>query len=98
VKGHNLGFGVGISKGTATLGSIGFEGRLEYSVIGTVPNLAARLAEKAADGQVLVSRRVYEATENLFEATHVGDMSLKGFGRPMAVFNVLQVRHGPRSV
>ena len=70
-RGHNLGFGVGISRGIATLGSIGFERRAEYSVIGTVLNLAARLCEAAKPGQILVSRRVYSAVEHVLEAAHV---------------------------
>ena len=89
---HNLGFGVGISRGTATLGSIGFERRAEYSVIGTVPNLAARLCESARPGQILVSRRVFAAVEHVAEANHVGDLTLKGFGRPMAVYNLVRLR------
>ena len=91
-RGHNLGFGVGISKGTATLGSIGFERRAEYSVIGTVPNLAARLCEAAKPGQILVSRRVYSAVEHLLDAAHVGDLALKGFARPMAAYNLVGLR------
>ena len=91
-RGHNLGFGVGISRGTATLGSIGFERRAEYSVIGTVPNLAARLCEAAKPAQILVSRRVYSAVEDVLEAAHVGEFALKGFARPMAAYNLLGLR------
>jgi len=88
---HNLGFGVGISRGTATLGSIGFERRAEYSVVGTVPNLAARLCEAAKAGQILVSRRVFSAVEQLVEATPVGDLTFKGLARPMAAYNLLRL-------
>jgi class 3 adenylate cyclase/CheY-like chemotaxis protein len=91
-RGHKLGFGIGISQGTATLGGIGFERRVEYSVIGTVPNLAARLCEAAADGQILVSRRVLHAVERIVEATRVGDLTLKGFARPMAAYNLVRLR------
>ncbi|HEX2137694.1 MAG TPA: response regulator [Microvirga sp.] len=93
-RGHKLGFGIGISQGTATLGGIGFERRVEYSVIGTVPNLAARLCEAAADGQILVSRRVLHAVERIVEATRVGDLTLKGFARPMAAYNLVRLRDG----
>jgi class 3 adenylate cyclase len=90
-RGHNLGFGIGISRGTATLGTIGFERRAEYSVIGTVPNLAARLCDAAKAGQILVSRRVFNAVEHLVEATHVGDLTLKGFVRPLAAYNIVRL-------
>jgi adenylate cyclase len=90
-RGHNLGFGVGISRGTATLGSIGFERRAEYSVIGTVPNLAARLCDAATAGQILVSRRVFNAVEHMIEAAYVGDLTLKGFVRPLAAYNVVRL-------
>jgi adenylate cyclase len=89
-RGHNLGFGVGISRGTATLGSIGFERRAEYSVIGTVPNLAARLCEAAEAGQILGSRRVFNDVEHVVEATYVGELALKGFTRPMAAYNMVR--------
>jgi adenylate cyclase len=88
-RGHNLGFGVGISRGVATLGSIGFERRAEYSVIGTVPNLAARLCDAAKAGQILVSRRVFNAVEHMVEAVYAGDLTLKGFARPLAAYNVV---------
>jgi adenylate cyclase len=89
-RGHNLGFGVGISRGIATLGSIGFERRAEYSVIGTVPNLAARLCEAAEPGQILGSRRVFNDVEHVVEATYVGELALKGFTRPMPAYNMVR--------
>lgn len=88
-RGHDLQFGVGIAQGFATLGRIGFEGRFDYAAIGTVTNLAARLCDKAAPGQILVSQRVFAATEELVKAEPVEDLSLKGFSRPVRVFNVV---------
>ncbi|HEX2726429.1 MAG TPA: response regulator [Beijerinckiaceae bacterium] len=87
-QGHELGFGIGIARGYATLGQIGFEGRLEYSVIGTVPNLAARLCGEAAAGQILVSQRVFTTLEDELDATLVGELALKGFHRPMPAYEV----------
>jgi class 3 adenylate cyclase/CheY-like chemotaxis protein len=88
-QGHELGFGIGIAQGYATLGQIGFEGRLEYSVIGTVPNLAARLCGEAAAGQILVSQRVFTALEDELDARLAGELTLKGFHRPMPAYEVL---------
>jgi class 3 adenylate cyclase/PAS domain-containing protein len=90
--GYALGFGVGIAGGYATMGTIGFEGRLEYSAIGTVVNLAARLCGEAADSQILVSSRVFSKTEVQIDVESVGDLSLKGFHRPVPAYNVLGIR------
>ncbi|HEX2650276.1 MAG TPA: response regulator [Burkholderiales bacterium] len=91
-RGHDLGFGVGIANGYATLGAIGFEGRRDYGAIGPVTNLAARLCAEAAAGQVLVSQRVYGKLEERIEARHVGDLTLKGLHRPVPAHNVLALR------
>ena len=91
-RGHELGFGVGIAQGYATLGRIGFEGRSDYAAIGTVTNLAARLCGEAAGGQILVSRRVYAAVEERVEAEAVGELALKGLLRPVPAYNVLGLR------
>ncbi|HKO06077.1 MAG TPA: adenylate/guanylate cyclase domain-containing protein, partial [Alphaproteobacteria bacterium] len=74
--------------GYATLGRIGFEGRQEYSAIGTVINLAARLCSEAKDGQILVSQRVAVAAEGIVETSSIGEISLKGLSRPVATFDV----------
>ena len=87
-RGHAIGFGVGIAQGYATLGRIGFEGRQEYSAIGTVINLAARLCSEAKDGQILVSQRVAVAAEGIVETSSIGEISLKGLSRPVATFDV----------
>jgi adenylate cyclase len=88
--GHNLGFGVGISQGYATLGQIGFAERMDYTAIGTVTNLAARLCGEATDGQILISRRVAIAVEDAVKVEEIGDVSLKGLSQAVAVFNVVQ--------
>jgi class 3 adenylate cyclase len=88
--GHDLGFGVGISQGYATLGQIGFAERMDYTAIGTVTNLAARLCGEAKDGQILISRRVAIAVEDAARLEEIGDVSLKGLSQAVAVFNVVQ--------
>ena len=90
--GYALGFGVGIAGGYATIGTIGFEGRLDYGAIGTVTNLAARLCGEAGDGQILISPRIFSKTEAQIETESVGELTLKGFHRPVLAYNVLRVR------
>ncbi len=91
-RGYELGFGVGIALGYATLGTIGFEGRLDYGAIGPVTNLASRLCDESRGGQILVSQRVHAAVEDLVEAEPVGEFALKGFHRPIPVHNVLRLK------
>jgi len=91
-RGYALGFGVGIAGGYATIGTIGFEGRLDYGAIGTVTNLAARLCGEAGDGQILVSPRIFSKTETLIDVESIGELTLKGFQRPVFAYNVLAVR------
>jgi class 3 adenylate cyclase/CheY-like chemotaxis protein len=92
-RGYDLDFGVGIAQGYATLGAIGFEGRWEYGAIGSVPNLAARLCGEAKPGEILVSQRVAGGVEELVEAESVGDLTLKGFHRPVAAYKVLRLKN-----
>ena len=87
--GHDLGFGIGIAHGFATLGTIGFEGRFDYAAIGTVSNVASRLCDEAKPGQILISPRVRQAVEKAVTVEPVGDFALKGISRPMAAYNVL---------
>jgi class 3 adenylate cyclase len=89
-RGHELDFGVGIAHGYATLGWVGFEGRLDYAAIGTVTNLAARLCDEARPGQILVSQRVCAEVEQLVEVEPLGTLNLKGFLRPTPVYNVIR--------
>ncbi|MGO8867314.1 MAG: response regulator [Alphaproteobacteria bacterium] len=97
-RGHELGFGVGIAQGYATLGRIGFEGRFEYAAIGTVVNLAARLCGEARSGQILVDGKVHSAVESLAGTEPVGELVLKGIHRAVATFNVLEMRDLPAGV
>jgi adenylate cyclase len=87
-QGHELGFGIGIAHGYATLGCVGFEGRFQYSATGTVPNLASRLCDEARNGQILVDAKVHAQVKGLAKMESVGELSLKGFHRPVKVFNV----------
>jgi adenylate cyclase len=87
-RGWELALGVGIAQGYATIGAIGFEGRLDYGAIGTVTNLAARLCGEAGAGQILVSSRVAAAVESLIEAEPMGPLALKGLARPVPIFSV----------
>ena len=89
-QGHDIGFGVGISQGYATLGQIGFGDRMDYTAIGTVTNLAARLCGEAKDGQILVSSRIAEAVEAVAIMEDLGNLELRGLRRPVAAFNVVQ--------
>lgn len=95
--GHELGFGVGIAFGFATLGEVGFESRYDYAVIGSVANLAARLCDEAAGGQILVAARVRAAVDDLAETQPMGDLPLKGFHKPVPTFNITCLREA-RSV
>ncbi|HEV8670514.1 MAG TPA: response regulator [Candidatus Limnocylindria bacterium] len=91
-RGHRLGFGAGIAMGHATLGRIGFEGRYDYGAVGNVTNLAQRLSAEAKPGQILVSQRVFAATEAAVDSENVGDLVLKGYSRPVAAYNVTALR------
>jgi adenylate cyclase len=88
--GHDLGFGIGIAHGFATLGTIGFEGRRDYAAIGTVSNVASRLCDEAKPGQILISPRVRQAIEKAVTVEPVGEFALKGIRRPMVAYNVLE--------
>jgi adenylate cyclase len=89
-RGCELGFGVGIAWGYATLGQIGFSDRSGYTAIGTVCNLAARLCDEAKDGQILISGRVASAVEAIARLEDLGALELKGLSRPVTAFNVMQ--------
>jgi adenylate cyclase len=91
-RGHDLGFGIGVAQGYATLGTIGYEGRSDYAAIGSVINLSARLCAAAAAGQILVTQRVMWATEEVVDARHIGDLTLRGFSRPVTVFDVVTTK------
>ncbi len=86
---YDLGLGIGLANGFATIGAIGFEGRWDYAAIGTVTNLAARLCSEASHGQIVVSRRLLTAVEDVFESEFIGELKLKGLHRAITAFNVL---------
>jgi GAF domain-containing protein len=87
--GHEIGFGIGIAHGYATLGTIGFEGRFDYAAIGTVSNVASRLCDEAKPGQILISPRVMMLVKEAVTVEAVGEFELKGIRRPTAAYNVL---------
>jgi len=91
-RGYDLGFGIGIAQGFATLGLIGFEDRSQYTAIGTVTNLASRLCGKAADGQILIDSKVRAALDSVADTVEVADLNISGFRRPIRVFNVVGLR------
>jgi len=91
-RGHDLGFGIGIALGYATLGQVGFEQRLEYAAIGSVTNLASRLCGEAKAGQIVVSRRVYGMVEPWVEGRPIDDLNVKGFNHPILAAEILRWR------
>jgi class 3 adenylate cyclase len=88
-KGYDLDFGVGIAQGHATLGQIGFEGRSDYTAIGSVTNLAARLCAEAEGRQILISQRVFSAIQDVAVVDALGELSLRGFSKPTKAYNVV---------
>ncbi len=97
-RGHDLGFGIGIALGYATLGQIGFEHRLEYAAIGSVTNLASRLCDEAKANQIVVSRRVFGMVEPFVEGRAIDDLNLKGFNHPVLAAEILRWREGAEDV
>jgi len=91
-RGYELGLGVGIAQGYATIGAIGFEGRWDYGAIGTVTNLAARLCGEAKGGQILVHQRVATAIEDLADLEEIGSLTFKGMVRPVSAFNIVRLK------
>jgi class 3 adenylate cyclase len=91
-KGYNLDLGVGIAAGYATLGTMGFEGRMDYGTVGNLPNLAARLCAEAKGGQILTDQKTMSRLEHAFEAEPIEQLSLKGIARPVLAYNILSAR------
>ena len=92
-RGHELGLGIGIAQGFATLGVIGFEGRQDYGAIGTVCNLASRLCSEARDGQILVSQKVMGRIENLVQAQACRRTAVEGLAQARAGVQCDRARH-----
>ena len=92
-RGYDLGFGIGVDKGYATLGRIGFEGRFDYAAIGTVTNTASRLCDSAHPDQILISQKVLVDVENIVSVEMVGDLVLKGLHRSINTYNVVGLKN-----
>jgi adenylate cyclase len=90
--GYDLGFGVGVARGYATIGRIGFEGRFDYGAVGSVVNMASRLGNAAAAGQILISLRVFAEVEDVIDAEPAGELEMRGFHGPQQVFNVIGIK------
>jgi adenylate cyclase len=93
-RGHDLDLGIGIALGFATCGQVGFEARSDYAAIGSVTNLASRLADAALGGQILIAQRLYAEIEEGVDVEPVGALELAGFSRPVTAYNVIGVRDG----
>jgi class 3 adenylate cyclase len=93
-NGYDLDLGIGLAAGFATLGNIGFEGRMDYGAVGNVTNLASRLCAEAKGGQILTNQQTLWKIENMVETDYLGEMQLKGFARPVAAFNILDLKEG----
>jgi class 3 adenylate cyclase len=87
-KGHAIGFGVGIAMGPAIVGTIGYEGRIDYTAIGSVVNLASRLCGSANDAQILVDPVVAEGVKDSIALESLGERPIKGYDHPLQVFVV----------
>jgi len=85
-RGVDLGLGIGVAQGFATVGALGFEGRIDYGAIGTVTNLAARLCQHAKAGEIIISQRVYAEVSEVVETEDLGELTLHGFARPAHAF------------
>ena len=92
--GYDLSLGIGIAQGYATIGAIGFEERLDYGAVGAVTNLAARLCGEAKGGQILTNRKTLSQFEQLVEAEPIGEVSLKGFAKPISVYSIEALAKG----
>jgi adenylate cyclase len=92
-RGYDLAFGVGIAQGYATLGMIGFEGRVDYAAIGPATNLASRLCDEAQAGQILISQRVFAMLEDLVDVVPLGNLALKGLRDSVPAFNVIDLKN-----
>src|SRR5262245_8657522 len=91
-KGYDLDLGVGLATGYATLGTVGFEGRMDYGTIGNLPNLAARLCGEAKGGQILTDQKTMSKIEDLFEGEALPELQLKGISRPVLAFNIIKAK------
>jgi class 3 adenylate cyclase len=93
-RGLDLGLAMGVAKGFATVGAIGFEGRIDYGAIGTVTNLASRLCQRAGADEILISQRVLHEVEAAAMVEDLGELELHGFARPTRAYRCLGLRGG----
>ena len=91
-KGYDLDLGVGFAAGYATLGTMGFEGRMDYGTVGNLPNLAARLCAEAKGGQILTDQKTMSRLEEAFDAEGIEELVLKGISRPIQAYNILKAK------
>ena len=91
-RGLAIGLGLGIASGYATLGLVGFQGRTDYTAIGGAVNIASRLCDKAADGQILITQRAYLDVETRVHAKSLGTVDLKGVKHATEMYNILELR------
>jgi len=91
-QGYDLDLGVGLAAGYATLGTVGFEGRMDYGTVGNLPNLAARLCAEAKGGQILTDQKTMSKIEDLFESESLAELQLKGISRPVPAFNIVKAK------
>jgi class 3 adenylate cyclase len=91
-RGYDLGLGMGVATGYATLGRIGFEGRYDYGAIGNVVILAARLSDAAGPGDILLSQRAHAAVEDRVATEPVQELQLKGLSRPVIAARAVEIR------
>jgi len=94
-RGVDLGLAIGVAQGFATVGAIGFEGRIDYGAIGTVTNLASRLCQQAKAGEIIISQRVYSEVSSGIDADDLGEMQLHGFSRPQHAWRCRATRATP---
>jgi len=93
-RGFDLGWAAGIHFGYATLGQVGYKGRLDYTAIGSVVNQASRLCAEAKSGQIIVSQRVLADVDELAEVEAAGEFALKGFAKPVPGYNLVALKDG----
>jgi class 3 adenylate cyclase len=96
-RGYELDLGIGAALGYATLGRVGYEGHYQYNAVGNVVILAFRLSSEARGGEILITQRLYAAVEDVVEVEAVREIAVKGFSRPVPVYNVLQLQAGDRA-
>ena len=90
--GHEFGMGIGINTGYMTVGNIGSEMQLDYTVIGNQVNVASRLESNAKAGQILVSQRTYSSVQKLVEAERIGEIEVKGIHNPVLTYNIKSLK------